>query len=442
MNQKSGLVHYTKVILSRIVLSAIGIILALVVIEVGLRLIPLTYLDDIIERSSQRLQLYRLDPRIGWTLNPKAESVITTRSERTIPISVNSLGLRDTEHTYEKPPGVFRGLMLGDSFTEALDVYLEESYPYRVEKCLNQHLTQQIEIINGGVSGYNTADEYLFYKHEGVKYNPDLVLLLLYIGNDFAGLNRDIDNDRLVAGFGGYRFFLKDGQLKHVWLSWENPEDGTTSPVVLFLRNHSRLYRILAHPESKIYDWYKNQVARWWPQPRSDSEDDDDEETLSLDWYYYIHYDDFANNPTTPAKLRKVWAVFQAIISQLNSEVTGRGGQLAIIIIPADYQVSQTPRNRLLGRYSVFNDESLMEYWRLNEPNVTIIREMERQGIPVLDLMPYFQSHYEAGGAALYFDGFADEHLNQHGQKLAGDIICDWLIQNQSVRLPIEGVKR
>jgi len=422
-----------KTFLIQTALSLMGILLALILIEVGVRLIPKSHLDDIIERSAQRTELYRLDRRIGWTLNPGAKTIKTTKDTRAIPININSLGLRDTQHTYQKPAGVFRGLMLGDSFTEALDVRLKESYPYLVEQCLAERLGHPSEIINGGVSGYNTADEYLFYKHEGIKYNPDLVLLLLYVGNDFIGLSRDINTERLVAGFGGYRFFWENGQLKQEWVSWETPKDGATSPLALFLRNHSRIYRILAHPESKIYAWYQDKIANRWPLSLLNS---DAAAPPTLNWRYTIHYHDFANNPATSAKLREIWRLFRAIISQLNNQVAGQGGQLAVIIIPADYQVSQTPRNRLLAKNSMFDDEDLIERWHLNEPNDTIMAEMERQGIPVLDLMPHFQSHYQAGGAALYFDGFADEHLNRDGQKLAANVICDWLINNQTILLP------
>jgi hypothetical protein len=425
-----------KGVLARLALIGVGLMIALLAIEGGLRLIPSNYVDLIIERSSQRLQLYRLDSRIGWTPNPHAETVITTRDERSIPITMNSLGLRDSEHSYQKPPGVFRGLMLGDSFTEALDVHLTESYPYRVEACLGQQLAQPVEIINGGVSGYNTADEYLFYHYEGVRYNPDLVLLLLYVGNDFAGLERDITKERLVAGFGGYRFSLEDGQLKKVWVSWETPADGQTPAGVLFLRNYSRLYRILAHPESKIYGWYRDTVNDWLQRlAPSTTGSDDDDETQSLPWHYYLHFKDFANNPASPPKLREIWAVFLAVIRQLRGEVEANRGQLVVVIIPTDYQVSPAIRDKVISRNPALSDEQVVAQWDLDEPNLTIVRELERQAIPVLDLLPYFEAHYEAGGADLYFEGFVDEHLNRDGQKLAADVICDWLMQNSLVHL-------
>ena len=52
-------------------------------------------------------------------------------------MQINREGLRDVEHQYAKPPGVFRILVLGDSFVEAMHVPLESTFPRRLEERLN-----------------------------------------------------------------------------------------------------------------------------------------------------------------------------------------------------------------------------------------------------------------------------------------------------------------
>lgn len=423
--------NYLKMIIVRVVLGCFGMVMALALIELGLRFIPSERLDSIIERSSQRLQLYRLDPRIGWSLQPHAESVITTQEGLAIPIKINSLGLRDQEHSYEKPANHFRVLILGDSFAEAQDVYLEESFPYRVEQCLNQKLVQPTEVINGGVSGYNTADEYLFYLHEGVKYKPDLVLLVIYIGNDFSGLDRTTE-ERLVAGFGGYRFSFDKGRLRQTWISWESPHDNQTSTVELLLRRYSRFYRFLAHPESKIYWAYRNNLAELQQWLQAEAEE---KQSIELQWSLYKHVNNFPDNPIVPLKMKQIWAVFQILIEQLNAKVQENGSQLAVIVIPVDYQTNQEVLEHAVKEYPILYNEDFNAEWRIDEPNSTIIRQMNRQSIPVLDLLSHFQAHHQAGGYSLYFEGI-DEHLNRDGHKLMADVMCDWLIRNQSIHLP------
>ena len=51
-------------------------------------------------------------------------------------VTFNSAGMRDREHVADKPAGVFRVLLLGDSFMEALQVPFEASLASLLEKSL------------------------------------------------------------------------------------------------------------------------------------------------------------------------------------------------------------------------------------------------------------------------------------------------------------------
>jgi len=51
----------------------------------------------------------------------------------------NSHGFRDYERSYEKPQGVYRIVVLGDSYIEGLQVELEKTFTAQLEKMLNGH---------------------------------------------------------------------------------------------------------------------------------------------------------------------------------------------------------------------------------------------------------------------------------------------------------------
>lgn len=421
-----------KTLLIRLGLAGLGILLSLLLLEGLLRVVPAEMIDAIIQRSTL-LQLYRLDPRVGWTLRPNAQSVHVTRNDMPIQIKTNSLGLRDNEHGYQKPDDVYRVLVLGDSFAEAKDVKLEESFPYLVEQCLNRQLDDPIEVINAGVSGYGTGEEYLFYTYEGIKYNPNLVLLVVYIGNDFTDLDRT-EGQRLVTDFGGYRFSLKDGKLVKQWVSWEAPYAEDTSAIELFLRRHSLLYHILAHPESKIY-WNLSQTVEEiddWVDP------DEPGQRPPIPWNFYMHVQNFAENPMTPPKLKDRWRLFQALLTQLRGRVEANNAQLAVVVIPTEYQVHPEALEQTIKKYTAYYDFSAVDdkIWQFGEPNKTMDSYFTQQSLPALDLLPYFQAHEQAGGALLYFDGEFPQHLNRGGQQLMGNLMCDWLIRNESIKLP------
>ncbi len=423
-DKNRGAKNPLKQFVALILVFIFGIIAALLMLEIGLRLVPQATINNLIERSSQRLVLYRLDPRIGWSLKPGGETVITTKDDRAIPIQVNSLGLRDTEHTYQKPPGVFRLLMLGDSFTEALDVELEESYPYLVEQCLTSKLNMPVEVINGGVSGYGTPEEYLFYLNEGIKYQPDLVVWMLYTGNDFTDLFRTLQT-RFVAGFGGYQFRLEDGDLEKTWVSWEYPNDNTVTWPELLLRRYSRVWRVLAHPESKIHSSYRK-----WRAEIAASDQEKSSPTL-LNWRYYMHTTDFVENEASPPEVTQAWHLFSAVLDELQTQVIANDQQLVSVIIPADYQVDRLAREQLIEMILKPVPGAAELDWDVTEPNRSLVHLLNSKNLPVLDLQPYLQAHYEAGKESLYFEG-VEAHLNRDGQKLAAEVMCEWLIQNKT----------
>jgi hypothetical protein len=74
-------------------------------------------------------------------------------------VVTNSLGLRDYRPPH-KSDDKTQILVLGDSFTFGYGVALEESYPYLLERRLNEiSCDDSYEVINAGVPGYDTVDE-------------------------------------------------------------------------------------------------------------------------------------------------------------------------------------------------------------------------------------------------------------------------------------------
>jgi len=121
---------------------------------------------------------YLYDPTLGWKNVPNRTA--TTRGHR---LSINSLGLRDREYSYEKPAGTRRILVLGDSFTWGYGVSDEEVFTEVLERRL-QSQGRNWQVINTGVSGWGTGQQYLFLKSEGLRYQPDVVVLAFYLIND------------------------------------------------------------------------------------------------------------------------------------------------------------------------------------------------------------------------------------------------------------------
>ena len=95
----------------------------------------------------------------------------------------NSLGYRDTEHETRKPAGAHRILFLGDSFTFAGGVLLDDGYPKRVERRLERFRKEKWESVILALPGLNTSEELRMLENEGLVFEPD-VLVLGYVLND------------------------------------------------------------------------------------------------------------------------------------------------------------------------------------------------------------------------------------------------------------------
>lgn len=106
-----------------------------------------------------------------------------------IPVDINSHGLRGPETTYAKPPATYRILNLGDSVAMGWGVRVEDTYGRRLELLLNEHGTGDLryEVINTGVPGWNLENALAYLQAEGLKYEPDLILLDVTIANDING---------------------------------------------------------------------------------------------------------------------------------------------------------------------------------------------------------------------------------------------------------------
>jgi len=109
-----------------------------------------------------------------------------------VEVKINSKGLRDYEYSYKKPDNCYRILALGDSITFGWGVPFEKAYAKLLENKLNAAAKgTKYQIINCGVGNYQLSDELAFLKYEGLKYNPDMVILGYFV--DDAKINAKVN---------------------------------------------------------------------------------------------------------------------------------------------------------------------------------------------------------------------------------------------------------
>src|SRR5207237_10295818 len=107
----------------------------------------------LLQRSATRL----------YELRPGVDQVVRRQHIR---IHINAAGMRgDRELSRPKPAGVFRVVVLGDSFTFGGKVQVEDTFPAALEREFRSaDPSLPTEVLNLAVPGYNTEQEMLSLK--------------------------------------------------------------------------------------------------------------------------------------------------------------------------------------------------------------------------------------------------------------------------------------
>ena len=123
------------------------------------------------------LPRYVTESELGIRVNMGDQVYTHTTPDYRVVIRTNSRGIRaDEEIPYEKPAGIERIVVLGDSFMMGYGATLEEmALSVMVQRL--ESAGHRVQLINLAVSGFGNAEELLYLRAEGMKYDPDLIVL-------------------------------------------------------------------------------------------------------------------------------------------------------------------------------------------------------------------------------------------------------------------------
>jgi len=142
------------------------------------------------------------DNKLIYALNPN-----TSKEHKDILYCINSDGFRDRDFSINKPQDTIRIVMLGDSFTFGDGLPIEHTIAKQLECILNENnKNNQYEVMNFGISGYNTMSEVIFFEQKALKYKPDIVFIMYFLNDpDKTTINFSLGNYGLEVCL-----FLKD----------------------------------------------------------------------------------------------------------------------------------------------------------------------------------------------------------------------------------------
>jgi hypothetical protein len=343
------------------------------------------------------------DPRLGWRKKPGAR-VRYERREYSVEVATNSQGLRDPERPVTAAPGTFRILALGDSFVEGYTVDM----PLTVTQVLEKSLSTPgcpVEVLNAGTAAYSTDQEYLFYLDQGVRYEPQVVLLFAYYN--------DILWNQAVNYFGSPKPLLekRGEQLVLTNDPVPPPYRGPTPPPPPPPPAPKKKMR------SAAWDWATSRLARGAPRaynalaragfwaPLGGDEPDDQMRVFKR-----------SRQPVIEA----AWEKTDAILRALSREAAARGSRFALVYVPSRMEVSD--RDWELTRLAYDMDERAWDRGlvarRFGEIGASA-------GFPVFDLTADLRGASRGVLGEPYF--VYDGHWNATGHRIAGKAVQRFL---------------
>lgn len=312
--------------------------------------------------------------RDGLTLHLSNMSQVSSRFGHLI--ETNSAGMRDHEHDLQKPPGVYRILVLGDSFMEANQVEFEDAFVSVLEQRLNDAAVRPIEVVNASVSGWGTDDELTYLIREGIKYRPDLVLIAMTLHNDVS--------DNLLEEYHEFR----NGKIE------QRPVTLVPWPSYLILKakewmaSHSHLYHVI----------FRATRANWVSTEARNLES---------------HVGSLLRRAPDD-RILAGWEMTRQLLQKMKQAADAVNARVAVILLPLSVQVYPETLPDFLASNGF--KETDVDLFKPQDMMKAIGKNI---GVSIIDLYPVFRDTKARCSCVLFVQN--DGHWNKLGHQIAAE---------------------
>ena len=348
--------------------------------------------------------LYQYDPDLGFRVRPYMNGN-------------NQFGFNDRDYPLEKNQNKFRLLVVSDSFNWAGGK--EGNYTALLEKKFDSYFGKsQVEVINVGYPGTHTGEQLAMLKKFGLQYNPNLVVLGFFVGNDFQDANpkrkRIIVNDIYI-----------DIDKKDELIIFGYPIIGK-SRLLMFLQQKYQVYQKLQKGKQDSVKLLSSSLAP----------------SLNLGSNLIIDREKSPGILSNKAFLRveksrlkfcnikdlidgkwddNINYIFHSIL-EMQKLLKSRNIEFIVAIYPDEYQVNEKLLNEIFAEYDNLQRES----YNLTCQQEILSKFLEVNGIPYIDMLDRFK--IEQNTRHLYL--LREPHWNSAGNLLAANILFNHLVKD------------
>jgi len=356
-------------------------------------------------------------PRFYWRDRELGSSLLAgasgwQRDEGEAFVEINRFGMRDRDYEIDKPNQVLRVAVLGDSYTAAFHVPIEKSFLRVAEKRLQTCLSaaekfDDIQFMNFGVNGYGTAQELLMFRHRVSQFDPDIVLLALFTGNDLADNHPKLSQRVNVP----YYTYINDELVVQNEFREDISFRLMTSDLAKLgyqITGKSRVLQVIFKGKYAFTERFLSSR----PKPHVD---------LPVAAGFEMGLQDFIYaQPRDPVHV-EAWRVTEGLLIELADEVVKSGAEFLLVTLSNAIQVDPRPEFRT-AYLSALNVSELFY------PDTRIAELADRESINRLILAPILYEKAKIHGT--YFHGFENTqlgsgHWNENGHAIAGELIAE-----------------
>jgi lysophospholipase L1-like esterase len=312
-------------------------------------------------------KMMRINTAYGWYHATDSQKYFTTEGEKAL-IVQNKLGHRGPNYGERTAKGKKRVLVLGDSFTEGSHVGEEDLFTNIIA-----NKNPNLEVMNAGIGGWSTVQEYLYLRNAGIDLNPDLVLLMFF-ENDL------IENCLSFYPSIGPRpyAYMQNGQL----VINENPSPDEWRKYVLPLPFALQLNRY-----SLAYNFFNFRVYQ----------------TFRASYLNKMEYEDVRKTDSYPKM-----EIASLLYKQMHKMLNERTMLFAVGLIPTK-QDAQKGSSVVIPTFLSFCQE---------------------QGISCISLLQPLKDEYDKGSKPYYN---LDIHWNRTGHRVAAEVLGKYIQDKVSI---------
>jgi len=384
-------------------LLGIGIIIALFIIEIVLRI------AEKVATANDQGQSPYISYGYYYTYHPNTTVEWENESGEKISFTSDQFGLRNTVADYQHSQTI---LVLGDSFVEAANTSDAKMFTTILEEDLVSKTGLDLGVINGGIGGYSNSNSLFLLNKVWPEIEPEWVILAVYLGNDLRDNCYTLRDDarlelaRIAQGTGEKQVELTPD---------ENAEGGLNCPASTSPASVPyQMWRVIQY--SKAFSLLYNSFGKA-------------KEVRTDDWlsYYMFEVETYRNVPAAPVDAAVENTRF--ILQQMSTFCRNYGTRCVVVGLPSKAEIyeefsfiaqSETQPGSRQRALDIIRDENGFSFDNPSRYYAQICAEVN---LPYYDLTPVFR---EYASSEIFYK--IDRHWNARGQEIAARYLVDLLI--------------